>query len=431
MRRFLKSLFGCHTSVARNKPIRENRTRLECQAMQSREVPAFLSAGTLVINGGTGNDVVTVSNVTVNKVAQVRVVENGVTQDFLRSSVTTGVVKFTGNAGHDTFTNNNARLIADANGGAGNDTLTGNVLADTLTGGTGNDDLGGGGGNDRLLGGSGNDVLSGGSGDDFLNGGTGADVLNGGSGRDGLFGGLSDEADTATGGSGQDRFLDWTGNILALGETRTDVTSGDAVVFFRNDGQQTVPLGSNMGVVTYSAGTWTNAQVESVDKALFTLQKETSNTRLLKTDLGFSLTFHKAGNAPGNPAGGWNSGFGNIVLTNAGADSDANIQVTAIHEVGHNWDTESPFYQQWLSLSGWESNIPGFHDLFPPAGKVRSDDGGWWRNANAQFARNYGKMNPMEDWSTSWEAFFNMGGSRVASKMTHIQMFMDHIQGLS
>ena len=72
-----------------------------------------------------------------------------------------------------------------------------------------------------------------------------------------------------------------------------------------------------------------------------------------------------------------------------------------VHEVGHNWDTESSFYQQWLSLSGWEANIPGFHDVFPPAGKVKSDDGGWWHNSNAQFARDYGKMNPMEDWSTS------------------------------
>ncbi len=232
-----------------------------------------------------------------------------------------------------------------------------------------------------------------------------------------------------TGGSGQDRFLDWTGNLLALGETRTDVTGADAVVFFRNDGQQLAALGSGFGLVTFSAGTWTDAQVESVDKGLFTLQKETNNTRLLKTDGGGSLTFHKAGTPDDSAADGvlgWNAGGGTITITSA-AGSGFDLRGTAIHEVGHNWDTESPFYQQWLSLSGWEGNIPGLHDVFPPAGKVKSSDGGWWHNANAQFARDYGKTNPMEDWSTSWEAFFNMGGNRVATKMTLIQAFMDQI----
>jgi hypothetical protein len=208
------------------------------------------------------------------------------------------------------------------------------------------------------------------------------------------------------------------------------VAAQDAVVFFRNDGEQLVLLGSNMGWTQYSTGFWSEDQIESVDKALAVLQNQTGNTRLLKTSGGGSLTFHKAGSADGDPAGGWNSGFGNITLTNAGAGSDFEIRSVTTHEIGHNWDNESPFYQGWLALSGWEQHIPGWHDVFPPAGKVKSGDGGWWHNANAQFARNYGKMNPLEDFATSWEAFFGFGGTQVAAKMTHLDAFFDYITAL-
>jgi hypothetical protein len=441
MRRFLKNLFGSKTHTVPKSPAASAPTRLGVHALETREMPAVVSGGALVITGTTGSDVVNVSAVTLNGVAQVRVVQNGVTQNFARSLITTNQVQFTGNAGSDIFTNSHAGLRAIADGGAGNDTLTGNALADTLTGGIGIDTLSGGGGNDRLLGGSNGDILSGGAGNDFLDGGTGLDVLSGGAGRDGLLGGPGDEGDAITGGTGQDRFLDWTNNFFGLGETRTDVAGEDAVIFFRDDAQQTISLGSNIGDVTYTAGTWSATQIESVDKGLAKLQTETSNTRLLKTDGGGSLTFHKAG-APDKSAastvGGWNSGGGSITVTNFGAaasastglTADQNIQRVAIHEIGHNWDTESPFTAVWMSLSGWEQHIPGVHDLFPPAGKVKSDDGGWWRNSNAQFARDYGKMNPLEDFSTCWEAFFNLNGTRVAAKMTHLQMFFDHIQGL-
>jgi Glucose-regulated metallo-peptidase M90 len=233
-----------------------------------------------------------------------------------------------------------------------------------------------------------------------------------------------------TGGTGQDRFLDWTNTLFGDGETRTDVAAEDAVVFFRNDGEQWVFLGSNMGLTQYTAGSWSEAEIESVDTALATLQGQTGNTRLLKTSGGGSLTFHMAGDAAGSPAGGWNSGGGTITLTNAGAASDLSTQNVTIHEIAHNWDDESPFYAGWLALSGWERNIPGWHDAFPPAGKVKSGDGGWWHNSNAQFARDYGKMNPLEDFATSWEAFFGFDDTQVTAKMTHLQAFFDYITAL-
>ena len=91
-----------------------------------------------------------------------------------------------------------------------------------LLGGTGNDSLQGDGDNDTLDGGEGVDTLAGGLGDDLLyvragdsaNGQDGADVLR-------LLGGSS----TATGGSGEDRFVvETTGEGLT---TITDFTVGD------------------------------------------------------------------------------------------------------------------------------------------------------------------------------------------------------------
>ncbi|MDF1792942.1 MAG: hypothetical protein P1U88_13575, partial [Thalassobaculaceae bacterium] len=98
-------------------------------------------------------------------------------------------------------------------GGAGDDSLWGNLGDDDLSGGVGNDWLAGNSGDDTLSGGAGNDrleglsdadVLSGGDGDDSLSGGSGADVLDGGAGNDTLSGGAG--ADTLTGGAGNDVF---------------------------------------------------------------------------------------------------------------------------------------------------------------------------------------------------------------------------------
>ena len=68
-----------------------------------------------------------------------------------------------------------AGYIENARGGAGNDSITGNIRANQLVGNAGNDVLAGLDGNDTLEGGSGNDTLKGGGGADTLDGGTGDD----------------------------------------------------------------------------------------------------------------------------------------------------------------------------------------------------------------------------------------------------------------
>ena len=72
---------------------------------------------------------------------------------------------------------NSVSTIENAMGGAGHDTLLGNVLANRLTGGNGNNILVGFEGADILVAGNGRDILIGGLGLDVLNGGAGDDIL--------------------------------------------------------------------------------------------------------------------------------------------------------------------------------------------------------------------------------------------------------------
>ncbi len=103
--------------------------------------------------------------------------------------------------GNDTVVNRtDVRLTA--NGGSGDDKLTGGSAADGLSGGLGNDYLNGVGGNDRLSGDVGNDRLYGGAGNDQLNSHAGDDKLYGGAGNDGLSGATG--TDYLSGDSGDD-----------------------------------------------------------------------------------------------------------------------------------------------------------------------------------------------------------------------------------
>ena len=131
---------------------------------------------------------------------------------------------------------NRAQLAMTADGGEGNDKLTGGPLGDSLRGGFGTNGIWGLGGNDFLEGGPGIDYLYGGDGRDFLNAGEGSDVLYGGNGDDVLAGEMGNDreygqagsdtfeeaiarygtdADLFSGGTGYDD-ADYTGRIAAI-----------------------------------------------------------------------------------------------------------------------------------------------------------------------------------------------------------------------
>ncbi|SNY04127.1 calcium-binding protein [Paractinoplanes atraurantiacus] len=99
---------------------------------------------------------------------------------------------------------NRTDLSMTANGGAGNDRITGGPKRDILTGNLGADAIWGLGGNDTIEDVYGGNALSGGDGDDTIMGGWGNDRLYGGNGDDELNGFLGN--DIEDGGPGADHF---------------------------------------------------------------------------------------------------------------------------------------------------------------------------------------------------------------------------------
>jgi hypothetical protein len=316
----------------------------------------------------------------------------------------------------------NDRLYGDD----GNDTLTGSFGDDSLYGGNGNDKLYGSYGDDVLRGDAGNDLLYGDADNDTLYGGSGNDTLRGGSGNDGLFGGNG--YDTLRGESGADRLVVWDALFTDMAYHQVlDAEPADAVVHFKDRWSSTnESLGSNIGWVRAYGDTWSAAEIEKVDVAFANLMDQTGNTRLLETSTGGSMTFERVGtvrnetrNADGSftlgsvntSVGGWNTGTSIIFTDNRMLSSTDEIHRVVYHELAHNWDeaSENAFADQFRAVAGW-FRFPWFN--IQSYGYEQAVDGNWsdwWfvnRDSNLDgFARSYGKMNPLEDFATSFAAY--------------------------
>ena|GEM_PF-3423790 len=214
---------------------------------------SFAATGAIVVNGGDGNDTIHVGsgvtrpasilggagNDTITGGAGNDTIEGGLGDDSLVA--TSGDDVLFGGDGHDTLRSGNGRdsLV----GGAGNDSLVAAHGNDTLLGGDGNDTLRGGGGYDLLDGGAGNDSLRGGSGHDTILGGTGHDTLQGGAGCDLIDGGDGNDSlrggaggDTVRGGAGNDTLQAGSGSDLLYGGDGTDLLIGGAGTDFLDGG---------------------------------------------------------------------------------------------------------------------------------------------------------------------------------------------------
>jgi Ca2+-binding RTX toxin-like protein len=117
------------------------------------------------------------------------------------------------------------------NGGGGDDNLSSdlsNTFTTEIYGGAGNDTITGGGGNDFLFGEGDNDVITARQGNDVAVGGDGNDVMTGGQGRDVLIGG--DGADQVEGDQGDDILVagitTHDTDVAALTSIRTTWLSG-------------------------------------------------------------------------------------------------------------------------------------------------------------------------------------------------------------
>jgi len=153
-----------------------------------------------------------------------------------------GNVSLNGGTGDDSLDSSAVSVNTVFAGGAGNDSLTGGGGNDIFVGGDGDDFATGGAGNDSLTGEAGNDNFSGGDGDDFLNGNNGNDILFGNDGHDTLLGGR--DTDLLDGGDGSDvvNGQSGTGDTVAGGGGGTDSLRGDS-----SDTLITGPSGSDPG----------------------------------------------------------------------------------------------------------------------------------------------------------------------------------------
>lgn len=333
-------------------------------------------------------------------------------------------------------------------GGEGDDFIAGSDGDDTIYGMSGDDTLNAGAGHDKVFAGWGNDRLLGGSGNDSLYGGGGVDELFGQGGNDGLFGGGKWSNDTLNGGRGNDRFLVQT-------DTVSDLTSEDARITFEDKAAATHNY-AGFGRVSFSAGAWTDQEIQRVDVALANLHSHGAGTSLLKLANHSEMTFARQGDQLTDLGGtvilGGNGGS-TITLNTPSFDTETGLLATVYHEIGHNWDdaSENSLIDVFRGESGWTNVRPtkevtdlsswswatfSFGTKWELDGDyaASADDNGWYYNKSSDFAREYGKHNPFEDWATSFATYFlneyhdDAGGREtVANKNLLVEYFVDHV----
>ena len=294
-----------------------------------------------------------------------------------------------GNDGDDTITGQDGddNLFGDKN----NDQIYGDAGFDSLDGGSGNDQLFGLADDDLLHGNADADTLDGGDGADDLRGDAGLDSLIGGNGNDGLFGGF--DADTLTGSAGADRILQ---RRKSTDDAWTDRAAEDAVIAFA-DGDRI----------------WTDAEIDEVDVGMAWLHEKTNNTKLLKRADGKDIILLRRQFLGTNVLAD-NPGDGTIRFADLTFEL-GEAAGTMVHEYGHFWDTEgeNPNFRDFAEISKWRER------------------GGVWiyTDLSSQFASEYGKTNPFEDFATSFETYFT--GFRNKSlwlpKWTFIDNFIKSI----
>ena len=171
-----------------------------------------------------------------------RVTLNGMNQSYA------GTILIDGGAGNDSI-----GVAANIKQGV---QLLGGDGSDSLNGGSGNDTLDGGAGRDGLRGNVGNDLIRGGDDNDTLNGGTGDDTIGGGTGNDRINGGTGNGNDALAGGDGNDSIYGDSGNDTLLGEGGNDLLRGDSGkdLVLGGDGDDNIDGGADADTVNGSTG---------------------------------------------------------------------------------------------------------------------------------------------------------------------------------
>jgi hypothetical protein len=395
---------------------------IEANALGGNDRTLNTTNKVMVHAGGEGND-------TLSGGSNMDILNGGNGDDSLTGG--DGNDQLYGMAGQDRLYGNNGNDLMQSGeqndslyGGYGNDKMDGEGGEDFFMGGPNNDTMSGGDGWDTMLGEAGNDVMHGDAGNDLISGGSenddlfgdaGNDDLQGFSGNDGLFGGSGHEY--LTGGGGYDRFLKWeaTGNKTTI----VDQKSYDSVTVFKNTTSTTV-FTVQGHKLRYAPAAWSEAEIAQVDSGLSFMHHEVGNVKLLKRSNGSNMAMLRFGgyiaynevdgnndandlkaNELGVSFAGFNTNDGRVFFNGLTFDgSTYDVASTVIHELAHNWDNENSKFTQWKALSGWVNKST------PGTNQTLSKDKKWVYTTGTEFARDYGKTNPYEDFSTTFEAYY-------------------------
>jgi hypothetical protein len=386
-------------------PCPRQTAQLSVEVLESRELLSnsiVYSAATrlLTIEGTSGRDVVTVSQLA-NKQIDVEMDHPGSSLPSRHQVVsqTIGRIYFYGGGGTELFQDNTA-IPCSAFAGSGNAIL---------------------------IGGSGDNLLVGGVGHDELFGGTGRNTLVAGSGQNALCDGGGHS--TLIGGPGADRFLiTKPGNDLILNQTAADAR----INFVGFVGAE--PFAPDTIIGTHAS--WSQPDIQAVDFALGEIEQRVGNTSLLKMPDGTPLTFRRQG-YDSNPASlllGWNTLDGNITLLDFAFQDLQWLHRSVYHEIGHNWEDpgDNKYWDTFTSLSGWYNGAHPPKVLITLYTQAPETDSDWWFKKGSAFTRDYGRTNPWEDWATSVEAYFSQvytgemdAGAKLApAKVSVVNQFL-------
>src|SRR5262249_6782651 len=154
--------------------------------------------------------------------------------------------------------------------------------------------------------------------------------------------------------------------------------------------------------------TWKDAEIEDVDRAFETLHRETGNTTLLKLSNGGQMTFERLEKSEFDAnALGDNDSAGKVRLFDAWGNADKILRRwVVIHEIGHNWDTENPNWEEFKKVSDWTPTNPNPVDGAPTHTSRTAYNQTWWYKTDTAFASNYARTHPMEDFAESFASYF-------------------------
>jgi hypothetical protein len=204
---------------------------------------------------------------------------------------------------------------------------------------------------------------------------------------------------------------------------------------FENGKPETLILGSNLGEINAGAGIWTQSEIATVVNALEVLVGLTNNEALLVDfDIEYlDLAFINRGettDSNGDPVPVWGSTApmsGQISLFDV-AFTDQAAQGVVYHEMGHLWDEyleevdngfggtkiigENPWIDDFRKVGDWndfDGPIPaGYEPAHDKYDDIWKDWGFLIKDGILDgFAGDYGKMNPLEDFATTFNAYVN------------------------